>query len=243
MKIIFITLIIPLLPQILTAQIKEGVIIYESKIDMHRRITDESEKAMVPEFNKSKVQLIFSAQESTFKNLSEEEDVRDNTDPQGNQTVIRMGSPNNETYKNFSSGKCTERRELGPKKYLIEDSLPKQNWKLENETKMILGHNCKKAKTINRDSSKVVAWYTEDIQTPSGPEQYGGLPGMILELDINDAEFVFTALEIKTKDFDKSLVKAPTEGKKITPKEFQKILQDEFGANPNGGPVIRIIRN
>ena len=81
----------------------------------------------------------------------------------------------------------------------------------------------------------------EDIQCPSGPEQYGGLPGLILELNVNEGEIVFSAIDIKTKDFDKKLVKAPTNGKKITRKEFQKMMDDQFGPNPNGGPVIRIL--
>ena len=41
---------------------------------------------------------------------------------------------------------------------------------------------------------------------------------------------------------DKKLVKAPTNGKKTTRKEFQKMVEEQFGANPGGGPVIRIHR-
>jgi len=70
---------------------------------------------------------------------------------------------------------------------------------------------------------------------------HGGLPGMILELNIGDGEIVFTPLEI-TKLDDKKLVKAPTNGKKTTRKEFQKMVEEQFGANPGGGPVIRIHR-
>ena len=69
------------------------------------------------------------------------------------------------------------------------------------------------------------------------------MPGLILELNINDAEIVYTPLEIVTKDFDKTIVKAPTGGKKISSKDFQRMQEEEFGANPNGGPTIRIIRN
>jgi len=225
------------------AQIKEGVITYERKVNMYRRISDESQKAMIPEFNTSKVQLIFSGNESIFKNLPDDEDIRDNAGDNGNRVVIRMGGADNETYKDYSTEKIIESRELGPKKYIIEDSLHKQLWKLEDETKTIRGYTCKKASTKIRDSVTVIAWYSEDIQSLSGPEQYGGLPGAILELNINDAEIVFSTIDITTKDFDKKMVKAPANGKKITRNEFQKMLDDEFGPNPNGGPVIRIIRN
>jgi GLPGLI family protein len=228
--------------QTVSAQIKEGTIIYKRKVDIHRRITDESTKAMVPQFDTSKLQLIFSGNESIFKKVQEEEDIRDHAGDDGNRIFIKFGGPDNETYKDFANEKITELRELGPKKYIIEDTLKKQNWKMEDETKAIDGFNCKKAVTKNNENKEVIAWYAEDIQSPTGPEQYGGLPGAILELSVNDGEIVFSAIDIK-KGVDKKLVKAPSNGKKITRKEFQKMVDDEFGPNPNGGPVIRIIRN
>src|SRR5882724_1992396 len=129
------------------AQIKEGIIIYKRKVDVYRRMTDESMKAMVPQFDTSKVQLIFSGNESIFKNLHEESDIRDNVGDDRNRMIIHFGGADNETYKDFATEKTTELMELGPKKYIIEDTLHKQNWKMEDETKMISGYNCKKATT------------------------------------------------------------------------------------------------
>ncbi|HMH20600.1 MAG TPA: GLPGLI family protein [Puia sp.] len=225
------------------APTKEGKIIYERKVNVHRRMTDESMKSMIPEFNISKTELDFSAEESIYKNIKEEEDIRDHAGEDNNRVIMRIGGGDDRVYKNYTSEKITEQRELGPKKYLIEDSLPRQSWKFQDETKTIKGYACKKAVTHNREGKEVVAWYCEDILSPSGPEGYGGLPGLILELNSNDAEVVFSPLDIITKDFDKKIVKAPTEGKKISRKEFQQMLTDQFGANPNGGPTIRIIRN
>jgi len=243
MRTLLFVLSAALVSQTSIAQLTEGSIVYERKVNMHRRITDESQKALIPEFNTAKMQLDFSGSESIFKSLPEDEDIRDNAGNNGNGIVIRMGGVDNETYKNYATEKITELRELGPKKYIIEDTLRKLGWKLSEETKTVKGHTCKKATTTSRDSLSITAWYAEDIQSSAGPEEYGGLPGMILELNINDAEIVFTALDIVTKGFDKKIVKAPTNGKKVTRKEFQKMLDDEFGPNPNGGPTIRIIRN
>ena len=109
--------------------------------------------------------------------------------------------------------------------------------------KTVKGFTCKKATTTSLQGMEVVAWYTEQISCPSGPELFGGLPGMILELNIGDGEIVYTPLEIINTS-DPKLVKAPTNGKKITRKEFQKMMEEEFGANASGGgPVIRIMRN
>ncbi len=226
------------------AQVKEGKVIYERKVNLHRRMTDESMKSLVPEFSTSKVELDFSSDESIYKNIKQDDDIRDNAGEDHNRVVMKIGGgADDQTYKNYATERITEERELGPKKYLIEDTLQKQNWKLEGEMKTIKGYACKKATTKGRESVDVIAWYTEDIQTSTGPESFGNLPGLILELNINDAEIVFTALDIITKDFDKKIVKAPTEGKKITRAAFRKMMEEQFGANPGGGPTIRIIRN
>jgi GLPGLI family protein len=229
-------------------QMKEGKIIYERKINLHKRIpaADESMKSMIPEFNTSKVQLLFSESESIFKNLPEEEDIREHAgeSDNGNRIVMRFGGSDDETYKNYETGKSIEQRELGPKKYIIEDSLKKLSWKLDDagSTKMIKNYTCRKALCKSPQGLDVVAWYSDEINCPSGPDIYGGLPGMILEVSIGDGEIVFTPIEI-TNSTDKKLVKAPVSGKKISRKEFQKMIEEQFGANPGGGPVIRIQRD
>jgi len=225
--------------------LKEGKIIYEKKVNLHRRLTDESMKTMVPEFNTSKSELDFSADESIYKNIKEDEDIRDKAGQENNGNLVMRfgGGADDQTYKNYTTERTTQQKELGPKKYLIEDSLKKQNWKLEEGTKAIKGYTCKKATTKGRDGSGIIAWYAEDIQSSTGPEVFGGLPGLILELNLNDAEIVFTTLDIVTKDFDKKIVAAPTNGKKITRKEFDKMMEDQFGVKPGAGTTIRIIRN
>jgi len=152
MKKLLCLFLCSLVIEFVSAQLKEGTIIYKRRVDLHRRMTDESMKSMMPHFDSSKLQLIFSGNESIFKKLPEEKDIRDNAGDDGNRIVINMGGPENETYKDFASERIIELRELGPKKYIIEDTLHKQNWKMEDETKMINGYNCKKATTKNREN-------------------------------------------------------------------------------------------
>ena len=246
MKKILIIASASLLSFLSFAQVKEGKILYERKVNMHKRLTGEQEsmRNMVPEFSTFKMQLLFNEKESIFKQLAEEQDIRDQAGgPTEERLIIRNGG-DNETYKNYGSGKSIELRELGPKKYIIEDSVRVFSWKLdESESRTIQGYTCKKATTKDLRGSEVIAWYTEQIACPSGPESFGGLPGMILELNINDGEIVFSPIEI-TNSADQKMVKAPSNGKKITRKEFQKMMEQEFGEGAGGGgPVIRIMRN
>ncbi|HSR40342.1 MAG TPA: GLPGLI family protein, partial [Phnomibacter sp.] len=55
-------------------------------------------------------------------------------------------------------------------------------WRITDETRTIAGFDCRKAVGKMFDSLYVVAFYTDQIVTPAGPEQYNGLPGTILGL-------------------------------------------------------------
>jgi GLPGLI family protein len=225
---------------VLDAQIKEGTIVYERTINMHRRITDEQMKAMIPEFRTSKHQLLFSDSTSMYKAVPEES----TPDPfaSGNGGVfIRMGGGDNaEQYRNYSQAKAIESRELGAKTYLIEDTIKAQGWKLTEEAATILNYPVKKATRQNERGQTIEAWYTESIPSPAGPEGFASLPGAILKVDINNGETVYKAISITDK-VDKNDIKEPKKGKKIARAEYMKMMQDAMGTPGAGGNrVIRI---
>lgn len=245
MKRILFAMIAGLAVQVAAAQVKDGKIVYERKANLHKRLGPEQEsmKNMIPEFDVSKLELIFSGNESIFRRIQEEEDIRE-TAGEGDRQVVRMRfGGDNQLYKNYATFKAYELTELGPKKYVIEDSVRNPAWKLdETDTKQIKGYTCKKATATTIRGAKIVAWYTEQILSPSGPETYGGLPGMILEVNMGDGEMIYTAIEVSDKG-DKKLVSAPTGGKKISRNEYQKMLEEQFGITPGGsGGTIRIMR-
>jgi GLPGLI family protein len=225
------------------SQMQQGRVVYEQKVDVWRRITDENMRSMMPQFNTTRFELVFTSETSLFRHLPDDDDIRDKAGEDGERRVVRMNMGGNDvTYHNYTMLQSIEQRELGPHKYLITDSLPHQDWKLDGETRMINGYTCHKALTRDGRGSAVVAWYTEDLPASAGPGPFGGLPGLILELNINDGEILYSAREIGTGTEVKELVKAPTEGKHISRKDFQKMLEEQMGPS-NGGPVIRIIRN
>jgi GLPGLI family protein len=238
MKNLLIILIATFALQAAGAQIQEGKIVYEEKIDLHRRMQDEQMKAMVPQFRTSKFELNFADNQSMYTMQEEEPDIAENTDHGG--IVMRFAGANTEYYKNFVTQKQVEKRELGDKDYIIEDSLRHINWKLVDETKTILGYHCKKATGKTERGSDVEAWYTEDIPVSSGPETFNGLPGMILQVDINKQEFLITAVSVE-KSADKKGLKAPSKGKKITPGDFAAKQKELFGNQT--GPVMRVVNN
>lgn len=134
------------------AQVTEGKVVYERKINMHKRMPPEAEqfKAMVPEFQVSKMQLQFNSTQSLYKAMpSEESQLPEAGDGGGRRFSFRMGggNPNDETFKDYDKEIIIESRELGPKTYLIDDTLRPLKWKLESDTMTIQGYLCYKATT------------------------------------------------------------------------------------------------
>ena len=88
------------------------------------------------------------------------------------------------------------------------------------------------------DTLKVIAWFTTDIPVSAGPGIYQGqLPGLILELEENNGQTFFKAVEVSPK-VSVAKIKEPKDGKKITQAEFEKErekMMDEMRKNlPNG---------
>ena len=55
------------------AQIKEGKLIFERKINMYRMITDPEMRRNIPEFRTEKFELIFNDQATVFKTIPNED--------------------------------------------------------------------------------------------------------------------------------------------------------------------------
>ena len=91
----------------------------------------------------------------------------------------------------------------------------------------------------------VTAWYCPEIPVNQGPDEYWGLPGLIME--VNDGKTVIMCSKLVMNVKDKMEIKAPTGGDKVTQKEFDDIMMkkmkemSEMGGGPGsrGGMHIR----
>lgn len=68
----------------------------------------------------------------------------------------------------------------------------------------------------------ITAWYTPEIPVNQGPEGYWGLPGLILE--VNDGKTIILCSKVVLNSKDKVEIKAPTNGKVITQKEYDETI-------------------
>jgi len=225
----------------------EGVISYETKVNLHRRIPPEREamKAMIPEFRTTKEQLFFKGPESLYKPVIEdtEEDMSSSTASHGGMT-IRMQIPNSETYMNRDTQERIVQQEFQGKQYLIVDTLKVSPWKFGTETKTILGYTCKQAYFTDESrpgqKSEVTAWYSEEIGAYLGPERFNTLPGAVLAVDMNAGERVIVAQKVEVKPLKKNDLKKPTQGQKVTSAEYRAMVEEQMKKmGGNGGMIIR----
>ena len=72
----------------------------------------------------------------------------------------------------------------------------------------------------------ITAWYSPEIPVNQGPENYWGLPGLILE--VNDGKTIILCSKIVMNTKDKVEIKAPTKGKKVTQKEYDEIVKNKM---------------
>jgi len=244
---------------IVNAQQKEGKIIYERVTQLQMRFADHTgseSESMRPQSDKFEMNF---ANGQMILTTIEDEIQDDNMGGGGGMVIRTMGAGADDvTYCDFDKARKVELREFFDKKFLISDSIRRSNWKLSEETKTILNHNCRKAtsqrigkrmmmsmdngkmerKEID-DTSTIVAWFTTDIPVSAGPEVQGQLPGLILGLETNNGRTVYTALEISPKA-NIAIIKEPTKGKKVTPDEFIKErnkMMDEMQKNNQGGNI------
>lgn len=188
-------------------------------------------------------------------------------------------------YKDVKAKTYTVDKEFMGKEFLVIDSLPKLNWKMESETKQIGGYTCYKATAVKEasktdfrnlrpknkeekkdDSGKasgetktnfadnfempkeiiITAWYSPEIPVNQGPENYWGLPGLILE--VNDGRTTILCSKIVLNAKDKIEIKPSKKGKVISQKDYDETVIKKMEelremnrgreGGPGGGPVL-----
>nr|WP_294937113.1 GLPGLI family protein [uncultured Flavobacterium sp.] len=140
------------------AQDFQGMAVYESKtsttdfksrMDGNKDVTPEMRK-MIEERMKKMFEKTFILNFDKTASIYKEEEKLD-APGQGGGGFRMMGSMmggGGTYYKNVKEKSFTVDKEFMGKEFLVVDSLPKLNWKLENETKKIGDYTCYKATAV-----------------------------------------------------------------------------------------------
>jgi len=128
-------------------------------------------------------------------------------------------------YMDLSKNKITEQVELMTRFFIIEKDIEALPWKTGSNQRKIQGYICHEG-ISTRGEETIIAWFTPEIPVSFGPENYRGLPGMILAIDINGENVILaTSIDIDAP-MESTLVK-PNDGKKIKQETFDQIVADK----------------
>jgi GLPGLI family protein len=172
-----------------TAQVnfvQAGSISYERRISQFAALGNSEDdsnmwmeelKKQFPKVVADNFTLQFNSKESFYYLTKENSD---------NKYINMLFKPSETNYVNqkHESGTVTSAATIFENTYLVNDSLVKYEWKITGEVRDIAGFECKKAVTKICDSVVVVAFYTDQIPVQAGPENFNGLPGMILGIAV-----------------------------------------------------------
>ena len=223
---------------------QSGTVEYDDKVkfEIHMEGDAAALPPGLPDEHTSRKILYYSPDATLFLSTSNEEDAEVSEETEGgNRVLVRISEPEERTYISFKDRKAIDQREFMSRMFLIESPLDSLSWKLTGNRKDILGYPCLEA-TCMKDSVLTIAWFTPSIDVPAGPARFTGLPGLILELITNEGKRIITAASVKFGEVTDLIVK-PNKGKKMSRKEFNKMVDEkraEMGEEGGNHVVIRI---
>ncbi|MFK7773901.1 MAG: GLPGLI family protein [Saprospiraceae bacterium] len=173
--------------------------------------------------------LRFNENESRFFFVNDDDEI-----PFTLQFVL---AKNKNIYTNRETKKMLEAKK-GFKKvkmFLIESKLEPRDWEITSETKKIGNYTCQKATTSREiyEGGRFLfieyaeAWFTDSIPFSFGPEKYGGLPGLILELKIKRLKedvFKISHLELLSN----VEIIEPTDGELVLYKDYDDKIKKMY---------------
>ncbi len=229
--------------------IKQGEVVYEETMKLDFKfegMTDEM-KERLPKERKSKKVLYFNENASSFQASKDQPDAEvpgmgggGGGRGMGMRMMMMGGAADDKVYLNFTDNIKIEQKEFMSRIFLIEGEPAKDNWKLTGKQKMILDYPCMQASQIT-EKDTILAWFAPSISVSAGPANYVNLPGLVLEVDLNNGKRTIKAQSVSLKQIDEELISKPNKGKKVTREEFQKIMEEkakEMGGESQGSRMI-----
>ena len=239
MKQVLCIISILFLSNLAIAQNNQGEIIYEQKINIWKNLPPEMEgmKENIPEFRTSKSSLLFTSEETYYtpkeRTKEEKEKARERRAGEGRRGRRGRGrggrgrGGKEKSHYNISENLVKSSSDFFGKQFLISGPPKTYKWKITGKQKQVGEFLCQEA--VYQDTTETIkAWFTPMIPVAAGPNTYCGLPGMILHMDFNDGDRTITAIDVQLKEIDPALIIEPTEGKKVTRTEFEKIKEEKM---------------
>jgi GLPGLI family protein len=206
--------------------------------------------------------LSFNQTESTWK---KEESLGGGpaTASAGGAVFMVATSGEGSTLYKDAAGNYLQEQEMMGKEYLIKDKAEPFEWELSEETKKVGNYTAQKAsftKIVDskrfstgmtemenvKDTLQVTVWFTPEIPVSHGPENYFGLPGLILEVQNQGRTLICEKIELNPTA-EPVVIERPSKGKEISLEEFKKMeeegmkqMMNRYQGKPGSGATMQI---
>lgn len=216
----------------LPARAQEGVVTYDESVKIEIELPPEMAQMrdQIPNSSTSTKLLYFSEAGTLMKNAPKKDGEESGVRVGGEGMMIRMmtsGDVDNQVYTDLEGGRVIEKRDFLGRTFLVTGEPEAYAWRLTGEQGEFLGYACMKA-VATRDSTTVEAWFTPEIPVPGGPGPYGGLPGLILAVNVDDGRMSITAKEVSLGALDEGVLTPPEGGREVTRDEFRAIVDEKM---------------
>lgn len=216
----------------MNSQISYGKITYERKTNLYKKFKDNGDvKEWLKEEDKNKVdifELYFNDSISVFK-------------PQESELVERMSwaTSKNVVYQNQVSRTRLTEKSIWGEKFLVQDSVRTFKWKITDSKRKICGYQCRKAIWVANDTTRLYAWFCNEVMPSIGPESFVGLPGTILGLATEDGGVIYFAKSVDIVKTDAALIiPKKTKQKIYKVAELRAQLEKDYGKEKWGKTMI-----
>ena len=217
--------------------LQQGRIEFEKRVNQHARMDEMrngQENSWTDALRKSTSQYLVTYFDYSFsRNTSLYKPGRDN--PDNKNPFGATPAEVNIVYSRLDSMESISQKKVFEQTYLIKDSIRNIHWKITEETRKIAGFDCRRANAVIMDSIYVVAFYTDAIITPGGPESFSGLPGMILGVALPHEHITWFATKVLVDDIKAEALKPPTKGKETNAKGIKEDITKILGRWGNYG--------
>lgn len=214
------------------AQVYSARIVYERKTNLYKLMKEDWVKEYVKDRDRIKIEsfeLMFNDSLSLYRPVATEE-----------ESNFDWATSKNEIYQNLMSNSVMKVKKLWGEKVFIADTVYNRQWKITDSKRTICGYTCRKAVWQPNDSTRIYAWYCDELATPAGPEGFTSLPGTILGLASEDGGIIYFAKTIEVKPQEAStLLMAKTKEKIYSPTELKSKLERDYGKYPWGKELIK----
>lgn len=136
-------------------------------------------------------------------------------------------------YSNIKEQNLLIEKELDGRIFLVKTKFSDFKWDVTSDQKKIGNYNCYKAvRTYTRvtvsgeKQMPVIAWFAPEIPYSFGPASYLGLPGLVLEVEVDN--IVIYASKIFLNQKEKQVITIPKKGKIISEKEYNEFEKNGF---------------